>query len=466
MWRPRWSGRASTLPLLIGGATTSRVHTAVKIDPNYRRGQAVYVQRCQPRASAWRSRCCRANGRAATSPSCAANTRASPPRMHARRQDKARLPLAAGARQRAQARLVGATCRRSRRFLGTQVFDDYPTSANWSTYIDWTPFFQTWELAGKFPAILDDAKCRRRRRARCSRTRARMLDKIVARELVHGAAPWSASGRPSAGRRYPGLMPTRRATSRSRRCTRCASSCRKREGRANVALVGFHRAARQRASTDYIGAFAVTAGIGEDEVAERFKRANDDYSAILVKALADRLAEAFAERLHQRVRTEFWGYAPDETLQQRRADRGEISRHPPGARLSGAARSHREGHAVPPARRRAHRHQAHRELRHVAGRGGVRALFQPSAERAISASARSSAIRSRITRARKGWSVAEAERWLAPILNYDGPGTQHRRSVTVARVKNKTPERFSLRCLYCSAGFTPTIIGLASSLAA
>ena len=87
----------------------------------------------------------------------------------------------------------------------------------------------------------------------------------------------------------------------------------KREGRANIALADFV-APRDSGLADYIGAFAVTAGIGEDAIAERFKRANDDYSAILVKALADRLAEAFAERLHQRVRKEFWGYAPDEAL--------------------------------------------------------------------------------------------------------------------------------------------------------
>ena len=94
----------------------------------------------------------------------------------------------------------------------------------------------------------------------------------------------------------------------------------RREGRANVALADFV-APRASGLADYIGAFVVTAGIGEDEVAERFKRANDDYSAIMVKALADRLAEAFAERLHQRVRKEFWGYAPDEALEQRGADR-------------------------------------------------------------------------------------------------------------------------------------------------
>ena len=106
---------------------------------------------------------------------------------------------------------------------------------------------------------------------------------------------------------------------------------------------------------DYVGGFVVTAGLEEVAIAERFERANDDYSSILVKALADRFAEAFAERMHERVRKEFWGYAPDETLRAGRADRRALSRHPPGARLSGAARPHREGDAVPPARRRKQR---------------------------------------------------------------------------------------------------------------
>ena len=116
----------------------------------------------------------------------------------------------------------------------------------------------------------------------------------------------------------------------------------RREGRANVALADFV-APKESGVQDYIGAFAVTAGIGEDVIADRFKHANDDYSSIMVKALADRLAEAFAERMHQRVRKEFWGYAARRDAVEPRADRGEISRHPPGAGLSGAAGPHREG---------------------------------------------------------------------------------------------------------------------------
>ena len=125
----------------------------------------------------------------------------------------------------------------------------------------------------------------------------------------------------------------------------------KREGRFNTALSDFIAPASSGVP-DYIGAFVVTAGIGEDVIADRFKHANDDYSSILCKALADRLAEAFAERMHVRVRREFWGYAPDEKLSLRRNHSGAICRHPSRARLSRAARPHRKGDAVQPARRR------------------------------------------------------------------------------------------------------------------
>ena len=203
-------------------------------------------------------------------------------------------------------------------FLGTRALEDYPI-AELVDYIDWTPFFATWELTGKFPAILDDAKFGAAARSLYDDAQA-MLQRIAAESWFRRRVRWSASGRP---------MPT--AT------TSCVygdeargepiavlhtlrQQLARREGRANVALADFV-APRASGLADYIGAFVVTAGIGEDEIAERFKRANDDYSAIMVKALADRLAEAFAERLHQRVRKEFWGYAPDETLARCRADR-------------------------------------------------------------------------------------------------------------------------------------------------
>ena len=160
--------------------------------------------------------------------------------------------------------------------------------------------------------------------------------------------------------------------------TPAPAACRKREGRANMALSDFV-APRETGLADYIGAFVVTAGIGEDDVADRFKHANDDYSSIMVKALADRLAEAFAERLHARVRQEFWGYAADEALAPAEliAEKYRGIRPAPGYpaqpdhtekgtlfKLLGAERI---GIKLT------------ESLCHVAGRFGVRALFQPPA---------------------------------------------------------------------------------------
>ena len=136
-----------------------------------------------------------------------------------------------------------------------------------------------------------------------------MLKQIVDENWL-GAAAWSASGRPMPTATTSWCSPTRRAAQPIAVLHTLRQQLSRREGRANVALADF---VAPRGSAPTMSArFVVTAGIGEDEIAERFKHANDDYSAIMVKALADRLAEAFAERLHQRVRKEFWGYAPDE----------------------------------------------------------------------------------------------------------------------------------------------------------
>src|SRR5581483_9295023 len=192
----------------------------------------------------------------------------------------------------------------------TRVFQDYPL-AELVPFIDWSPFFSTWELTGKFPAILDDPKVGAAARNLYADAQ-KMLKEIVDGRLLRAAAVtgfWPANSEGDdilvygdETRRQPiAVLHTLR------------QQLARRAGRATVALADFV-APRVSALRDYIGAFLVTAGIGEDALAERYKAANDDYSAIMVKALADRLAEAFAERLHQRVRKEFWAYAPDETL--------------------------------------------------------------------------------------------------------------------------------------------------------
>ena len=327
------------LPLLIGGATTSRVHTAVKIHPNYRRGQTVYVTDAS-RAVGVVSQLM---SKQAQGP-FVSDVRAEYAKIaaaHARGEENKRRLSLADARKNAL-RFDWSAYRPTRpRFTGTRIFDNYPV-AELIDYIDWSPFFSTWELTGKFPAILDDEKFGEAARSLYDDATA-MLKKIVDENWFKAAAivgfwPAQSQGDDILRRR------------RRRACTRCASSLR---GARAAPMWRSRISSRRRISgvQDYIGAFVVTAGIGEDVIADRFKHANDDYSSIMVKALADRLAEAFAERMHQRVRKEFWGYAADETFSNARTGRGKVSRHPAGARLSGAAGPHREGHAVPAARR-------------------------------------------------------------------------------------------------------------------
>ena len=191
-------------------------------------------------------------------------------------------------------------------FLGVKSFADYDL-AELASYIDWTPFFQTWELTGRFPAILDDPKVGEVARSLYDDAR-KMLDRIIGENWFKAQATigfWPANADGDDIAVYADDSRKERiATLHTLR-----QQLEKREGRFNAALADFI-APVASGVPDYIGAFVLTAGIGEDVVADRFKNANDDYSSILCKALADRLAEAFAERMHARVRREFWAMRP------------------------------------------------------------------------------------------------------------------------------------------------------------
>jgi 5-methyltetrahydrofolate--homocysteine methyltransferase len=193
---------------------------------------------------------------------------------------------------------------------GTHRIADLPI-AELIDYIDWTPFFATWELRGKYPAIFEDAAVGTAARELFDDAQA-MLKQIAAEgwfraQAVIGLWPANSEGDDIL------LFDDERRREPTAVLHTLRQQLARREGRANVALADFV-APRASGLADYVGAFAVTAGIGEEKVVDRFKFANDDYSAILAKALADRLAEAAAEHMHQRVRKEFWGYAADETL--------------------------------------------------------------------------------------------------------------------------------------------------------
>ncbi len=401
------------MPLMIGGATTSRVHTAVKIHPNYRKGQAVYVNDAS-RAVGVAQALMSAEAKAGYV-SDLRGEYAKIAAAHARAQeDKARLPLAAARANALKLDWSGTYAPPKPSFIGTKAFDDYPI-AELVPYIDWTPFFQTWELAGKFPAILDDAKVGEAARSLYDDARA-MLDKIVAEGWFKAAAVvgfWPANAQGDDILVYADESRTQPlAVLHSLR-----QQLSKREGRANAALSDFV-APRESGLADYIGGFTVTAGIGEDEVADRFKRANDDYSAIMVKALADRLAEAFAERLHQRVRKEFWAYEPHEAL----SNEAMIAEQYRGIRPA-------PGYPAQPD------HTEKGTLFQLldSERIGVKltesfAMWPGAAVSGLYFSHPQSAYFGvgKIERdqvedyaRRKGWSVEECERWLAPILNYD-----------------------------------------------
>src|SRR5579864_1329812 len=296
------------IPLMIGGATTSRVHTAVKIDPNYRSGPVVHVNDAS-RAVGVASSLLSPDKREAY----ATEVRAEYARIsaaHFRAQaDKKRLKLA-DARANAIPIDFAKTPAKKPAFFGIKTFRDYDL-AELADTIDWTPFFQTWELTGRFPAILNDAKVGEVARSLYDDAR-KMLDRIIEEKWFTAQATigfWPANAKGDDILVYADEARERPiATLHTLR-----QQLEKREGRFNAALSDFI-APNSSGIADYIGGFVVTAGIGEDIVADRFEMANDDYSSILCKALADRLAEAFAERMHARVRREFWAYAPDEAL--------------------------------------------------------------------------------------------------------------------------------------------------------
>ena len=298
--------RGFDIPLLIGGATTSRVHTAVKIHPGYHRGQAIHVNDAS-RAVAVAS--------ALMSPEqhdgYVADTRAEYIRVaEAHARGRTRIPRCSIADARANALALDWTTYTppTPSFIGARVLHDV-TVASLREVIDWSPFFSVWELNGTYPAILDDPRVGSTASELFAEANE-MLDRIDAEnwfDLVATVGFWPAN---ADGDDIIVWTSESRDTPAARFHTLRQQMVKHNSG-PNHALADF---IAPLGTPDWIGGFTVTTGLGEDEVSERFKAANDDYSSIMVKALADRLAEAFAERLHQRVRTSLWGYAPDESL--------------------------------------------------------------------------------------------------------------------------------------------------------
>ncbi len=295
-----------SLPLLIGGATTSRAHTALKIDPHYD-APTVWVKdasRAVGVAQSLISRDLRANFVAANDADYAEIRQ-----RHLNRGDAKRLVSLEKARGQKFDGGWNAYAPPAPKQPGVTVFDDYPLS-ELLDYIDWTPFFQAWELAGKYPAILTDEVVGKQASELYRDARA-MLDKIVAEKWLTAKAVFGLWPANSVGDDVVlSLLPEGEGTATLHFLRQQVD---KPADRPDFCLADFI-APKNSGKQDWIGAFAVTTGIGIDEHVARFEAEYDDYNAILLKALADRLAEALAERLHQRVRKEFWGFEADETL--------------------------------------------------------------------------------------------------------------------------------------------------------
>ena len=296
------------LPLMIGGATTSRIHTAVKIDPAYE--QAVVHVADASRAVGVASKLLSKTAK----PEYVAEIKDTYEALRVRRQqqqvDRSLISIDQAREQRFQPDWNGYTPHEPK-VKGLKVFDDYPLN-DLIQRIDWTPFFRAWELAGKFPRILEDEVVGVEA-TKLYRDAREMLDKIVEEKWLTARAVigfWPANSamddielyrNPGDKEAFMTLHHLRQQLDRSK------------NDKPDFCLSDFI-APKETGITDWLGGFAVTAGIGIDEHVARFEADHDDYSAIMLKALADRLAEAFAERLHEKVRKDYWGYASDEVL--------------------------------------------------------------------------------------------------------------------------------------------------------
>jgi 5-methyltetrahydrofolate--homocysteine methyltransferase len=400
-------------PLLIGGATTSPAHTAVKIDPQYA-GAVVYVKDASRSVGV-----CQQLVTLSSRDAYVANIKADNERRREQHRNKgAKAPQLSLPQARAKKFKIdwGAYSPPVPAFLGTKTFEDYPLE-ELLPYIDWMPFFNAWEFAGKFPDILRDEVIGEAATNLYADAR-RMLDKLVAEKWLKARAVVGFFPANSVGDDDINVYADESRQGVQLRLHNLRQQKSKPQDQAQLCLSDFVAPA-QSGRADYIGAFAVTAGIGIDEHVARFEAQHDDYSSIMLKALADRLAEALAERLHERARREFWAYAPREQLDNSGLIREEYQgiRPAPGYpacpdhtekallwRLLDAERNASlhltESFAMLPTAAVSGFYFSHPKA-HYFGVGKIdRDQVASYAQR-------------------KGFTMNEAERWLAPILGYE-----------------------------------------------
>jgi 5-methyltetrahydrofolate--homocysteine methyltransferase len=402
-------------PLLIGGATTSKVHTAVKINPNYRRGQSVYVLDAS---------------RAVGVVSKLLSDTEKGPFVENVKAEYAKVRQTHLANEERKQRITLKAARDNRfkidwsafkpvkpSFLGARTFPNY-SLASLVPYFDWTPFFQAWELAGRYPQILTDNKVGAEAKKLFDDAQA-LLKRMVEEKWVTASGVvgfWPANAVGDDINVY--ADDTRSSKILTLHTLRQQIARDPSRNRAHLALADFI-APNDTGIADYIGTFAVTAGLGEDEAIARHIKKTDDYSRIIAKALCDRFAEAFAEALHQKVRKELWGYAKGEKLtnddlihekyQGIRPAPGYPAQpdHTEKASIwslmdvqNSAGIELTESYAMWPGASVSGLYFAHPDSHYF----GVGKVERDQVEDYA---------------ARKGWTIAETERWLSPVLNYD-----------------------------------------------
>ena len=405
-----------TTPLLIGGATTSKTHTAVKIEPQYQNGPVLHV------LDASRSV-------AVVSSLLSQDVQSRQQYLDEVRKDYARVRELRGNRRSSKKYLTLRQARQNACSLdwtnyqppvpaqpGIQVFDDYSLE-ELTAYIDWTPFFSSWQLAGKFPAILKDEIVGTEAQKLYNDARS-MLRRIVDENWLQAKAVIGLFPANAVEGDTTEIYTDENRTYISARLHHLRQQVQKAPGLPNYSLADFI-APKSSGLKDYVGAFAVTAGIGIEKHLEQFAQSHDDYSSIMLKALADRLAEAFAERLHERVRKEFWAYNHNEKLDNQALieEAYQGIRPAPGYPACPEHTEKRtlfellkvtentdilltESCAMYPAATVSGWYFSHPEARYF----GLGDISKDQVEDYA---------------ARKGMGVEEAERWLAPVLNYD-----------------------------------------------
>jgi len=401
------------IPLLIGGATPSRVHTAVKIEPNYPSGTVVYVTDAS-RAVGVCSNLLSSTLRNDYVAEIKADYQAARDQHEGKKSKATYVSL-----QEARAHGLKTDWKKytppKPKLLGVQKLESYPLDVL-VDFIDWTPFFQAWELAGRYPKILQDEVVGVEATKLFADAQA-MLKKLVKEKwltanAVFGLFPANTVGSDdieiySDDKRKQVQMTWHNLRQQTKKPADIPNYC-----------LADYIAPKDSKVKDYIGGFAVTAGIGIEKKMQEFEKANDDYSAIMLQALADRLAEAFAEHLHLRVRREFWGYAADEALSNEdiiaekyrgvrpapgypacpeHSEKGQLFELLQAPQNAGITLT--ESYAMLPTAAVSGFYFSHPEAKYFATGKVDKDQVADYAQR-------------------KGWTVEEAERWLAPVLSY------------------------------------------------